>query len=270
MFIKRLYTKNTNSFISRSLHNFNHPRISQAQLKQSIETTINNHQPSPKETWKSFKQITSIILFSTISTIGIYSSYQAVYKNEKTFVPLWINPIKRKPKSGEIDLEQIQSVAEDQILERLSLDHEIKTQFKLPIKQDTPISFDVWIEDKLTTLKGLQISPTSPTFSIVNKPIRIKKIVDGLLEPIGGILNGNSTDENFKIPVYNEHTIKEKDHDIVFLGEVPIQGQNGKVATVVFKGIFDFEHIKHAKIIKAHLITKDDEGNLHRKILWNR
>lgn len=249
----------------RSLHNFSQPKsISQAQLIKSIETSIKQNHPK-QPFFKSFIQISSIIIVSALSTIGIYATYQVGFKKDKAFIPLWINSLKRSPKPGEIDIQQIQELAEDQILERLSLDEQIKQIFKLPLKQDHCTEFETWIEERNPSLKGLQISPDSPIFKIINKPIRIKKMFDQILEPVGGSLSGES---DFKIPVYNEHKNKDKDYDIVFLGTVPIQGKNGKSAQVIFTGIFDFEHVRHAKILKAHLIEKDEKGKLTRKILW--
>lgn len=252
--------------LSRQLHNFNHPNISQAQLIKSIQSQI--HQNPPRQPiLKSIAQITSIVIISAIGTVGVYSAYQVAYKNQKAFIPLWINSHKRSPKPGEVDPKQVQELAEDQILERLSLDDHIKKAFKLPLVQEKCTDFEIWIEDKDITLKGLQISPNAPFLQSINKPIKIKKIVDQIFEPIGGSISG---EPDFKIPVYNEHTKSDKNHDIVFLGTVPIRGKNGKSAQVVFKGIFDFEHVRHAKIVKAHLIEKDENGKTTSKVLWDR
>lgn len=265
MFSRVKFTSKTSLCGIRSLHNFTQPKsISQAQLIKSIETSIKQNHPR-QPFLKSLVQITSIIVVSALSTIGVYSAYQVAYKKDKAFIPLWINSHKRSPKPGEIDLKQIQELAEDQLLERLSLDEQIKQTFKLPLIQESCSEFDVWIEEKYPSLKGLQISPDSPFFKITNKPIKVKKIFDQILEPVGGALSG---EPDFKIPVYNQHPNKEKSYDIVFLGKVPIRGKNGTTAEVVFKGIFDFEHVKHAKILKAHLIEKDKDGKLSRKILW--
>lgn len=252
--------------LNRQLHRFNHPNVSQAQLIKSIQSQINQNPPR-QPILKSIAQITTIIIVSAIGTIGAYSAYQVAYKNQKAFIPLWINSHKRTPKPGEVDPQQVQELAEDQILERLSLDEHIKRVFKLPLVQDKCTDFEIWIEDKDITLKGLQISPTSPLLQFINKPIKVKKIVDQIFEPIGGSVSG---EPDFKIPVYNEHTNSEKDYDIVFLGTVPIRGKNGKSAQVVFKGIFDFEHVRHAKIVRAHLVENDENGKTTRKVLWDR
>jgi len=249
----------------RALHNFNQPKISQAQLIRSIQASI-NQTPPRQPSFKTILQVSSIIIVSAVGTIGLYSAYQVSYKKQKTFIPLWINSLKRAPKPGEVDVQQVQDLAEEQLLERLSLDDQIKKIFRLPLNQDHSVEFELWVEEKTMTMKGLQISPDSPIFQFINKPIKIKKIFDQIMEPIsGGALTG---EPDFKIPVYNQHTNKEKDYDIVFLGTVPIQGKNGKTAQVVFKGIFDVEHFKHAKITKAHLIQKDENGKLTRKVLW--
>jgi hypothetical protein len=171
---------------------------------------------------------------------------------------MWISKSKRDASEADVDLKYVKLIAEEQILERLSLDRVIQEEFRLPIKTKLHDDFQVWSEEKDVSLKGIEIKP-GPSASLIHRPMRVKPDFEVLMENLGG-------EDKFEIPVVNSNKVKEE--DVFFLGTVTVEGQNHKVADVVFKGIFDSEHIKQARIVKAHLI-RTIEGKKTREVLWD-
>ncbi|ONH68958.1 Altered inheritance of mitochondria protein 39, mitochondrial [Cyberlindnera fabianii] len=189
-------------------------------------------------------------------TVGVWVGYN-VSSGKTCFLPMWVSKSKTTPKADDIDLKYVKCVAEEQILERLSLSELIQRQFRLPLKTRLHDDFQVWMEEKDASVKGIEVRPGWKA-KFVKKPVNVKADFDVLMENLGG-------EEKFEIPVINSS--KNKD-DTYFLGTVTIEGQNGHTADVVFKGIFDREHAKQARITKAHLITVVD-GTKRRDILWD-
>lgn len=233
---------------------------SNRQLKQPLNNpqvlnAINQHilEKNSSDALTIFVRITSII-FGII--IG-YSSYQVIYKGTETFIPLYFSKTKRLLRSSDnIDEKLVKLTVHDQLLERLSLNETIQKEFKLPITLSESQDFEIWIEERSRSIKGLEFSPKRPYISRVDKPINIPKY-SGVLEPIGG-------EDSFEIPVINQD---ERNYDVWFLGTVTLVGKSGKECTVAFKGIFDFEHINQAQLKQVHIIRTID-GKKEREVLW--
>lgn len=157
-----------------------------------------------------------------------------------------------------MDDKFVRLVAEEQILQKLSLDGTIQEEFRLPIRAKLHDPFEIWTEERHASLKGIKVSP-GPRFEVIHRPMEVWK-VETLLENLGG-------EDKFEIPVVNAN--KLKDEDVWFLGTVTIEGQNQNVGEVVFRGIFDAEHINQARITNAHLIRQVG-GHKTRTVLWDR
>ena len=199
-------------------------------------------------------QATSIVL----GTVGAYVGFQ-LYQGKKVFLPMWISKSRWASTERDVDLKYVKSVAKEQVLERLSLDPLIQKGFRLPLKtQFHDEGFEIWTEEKQSTVKGIQLKPHPLRVSFEHRPFTVQRDFEVLMENLGG-------EDSFEIPVVNSN--KSKDVDIWFLGTVSIEGQNGQVADVVFKGIFDSEHFRQARILKAHLI-RDVDGHKTRETLW--
>lgn len=188
----------------------------------------------------------------------MYVSYH-LYQNKPVFIPLWISK-GRKEAHSDIDLKYVKLVAEEQVLERLSLDSTIQREFRLPLKATFQESeFVVWCEERNTSMKGINITP-GPRFKWMHRPVTLHSDFELLLEELGG-------EDQYKIPVVNSN--KEADSDLWFQGKVLLVGQNDNRGDVVFRGIFDGEHTKQAKVLRAELV-RNVNGKKKKSVLWDR
>lgn len=228
-----------------------------------------------------------MISISMITTIGLYSGYKVLYLGEHSYIPIWYNSNKPKPLEENNDLhiniKQLQSMVEDQLLEKLSLDKYIQFKFKLPIKLDKSIEFKVWTENRNPSFKCVKISLNKPYFKVVDTIVETdnEPFMEKFTKSFSYIKNvfiGRKSvdDDDFKVHIYNENgegdieaeNLNQSNFDILFLGTVPINNpHNGMKGEIVYKGIYSHEHLKFANIEKAHLILMEN-GKKVRKFLW--
>lgn len=224
--------------------------LNNPQVLNAVNQHLLDRNPRPFQT---FLQICGIIF----GTITVYSVYQVAYKGEETFVPLYVSKTRRPVRQiDQIDEKLVKVTVEEQLLERLSLNSKIQQEFRLPVILSESKDFEIWIEERDTSIKGLEISPKKPHFSRVDKPIKLPKL-SGVLEPIGG-------DEPYEIPVVNQN---ERDYDVWFSGTARLASKAGNGCEVVFKGTFDFEHVKQAQLKHVHLVKLMD-GKKKKEVLW--
>ncbi|CDK27538.1 unnamed protein product [Kuraishia capsulata CBS 1993] len=247
------------------------------QILKEIGTTIANGRSS-----RGSGGMTAVVLIFVLPALlsaVLYTGYNT-YKGTPTFLPVWFQkkfPISEVSNIEHVDLDVLKKHTEYSVLEKLSLDHRIRSRFGLPLQMGELEQFDVYVEFHDYGCSGLQIDPINrfpPSFKWITKEVVIHDKFQNILEPMSvGAQKGIGRRDDDKFNIYENNKEKKatskRDYNIVVYGRVPLNSINSAITdgAVTFTGIVEFDHTKTVKIKNVKLIYRVN-GNVKIEPLW--